>query len=171
MLKNVSKLLTGDMLKVLCDMGHGDELVIADANFPAESMGQRVIHCPGMDGTRFLEAILPLFPLDTYTARPAVLMDLTDGDKAKGMPRPVVWDAYAGLLGAAGESSDFELMERSAFYERARRAYVVVQTGEERQYGNLLLVKGVVLETGIGLNNFPQCKDNMFLHSTDTKCR
>ncbi|MCD8013356.1 MAG: fucose isomerase [Lachnospiraceae bacterium] len=144
MLKNISKLLTGNMLKILCDMGHGDELVIADANFPAENMGQRVIHCPGMDGSQFLQALLPLFPLDSYTEKPVALMDLTDGDKAKGMPEPVIWAAYERLLIAAGENPDFDLMERYAFYERAKKAYVVVQTGEERQYGNLLLVKGVV---------------------------
>ncbi|MCD7882757.1 MAG: fucose isomerase [Lachnospiraceae bacterium] len=144
MLKNISKRLTGDMLKILCDMGHGDEIVIADANFPAETMGQRVIRCPGMDGSQFLEAILPLFPLDTYTEKPAVVMELTDGDKAKGMKEPVIWDAYAKLLRVAGENADFERMERFAFYERAKKAYVVIQTGEERQYGNLLLVKGVV---------------------------
>ena len=144
MLKNISKLLTGDLLKILCDMGHGDELVIADANFPAETVGRRVIRCPGMDSGELLAAILPLFPLDTYTERPAALMDLTDGDKAKGMPEPAIWAAYAALLEAAGERPDFERMERYAFYERARRAYAVVQTGEERQYGNLLLVKGVV---------------------------
>ncbi|MCD8013358.1 MAG: fucose isomerase [Lachnospiraceae bacterium] len=144
MLKNISKRLTGDMLKILCDMGHGDEIVIADANFPAETMGKRVIRCPGMDGSQFLEAILPLFPLDTYTERPAVVMELTDGDKAKGMKEPVIWDAYAKLLKNAGENADFERMERFAFYERAKKAYVVIQTGEERQYGNLLLVKGVV---------------------------
>lgn len=144
MLKNISKRLTGDMLKILCDMGHGDEIVIADANFPAETMGKRVIRCPGMDGSQFLEAILPLFPLDTYTEKPAVVMELTDGDKAKGMKEPVIWDAYAKLLKEAGENADFERMERFAFYERAKKAYVVIQTGEERQYGNLLLVKGVV---------------------------
>ncbi|MCD7813188.1 MAG: fucose isomerase [Lachnospiraceae bacterium] len=144
MLKNISKRLTGDMLKILCDMGHGDEIVIADANFPAETMGTRVIRCPGMDGSQFLESILPLFPLDTYTEKPAVVMELTDGDKAKGMKEPVIWDAYAKLLKDAGENADFERMERFAFYERAKKAYVVIQTGEERQYGNLLLVKGVV---------------------------
>ncbi|MCD8336821.1 MAG: fucose isomerase [Lachnospiraceae bacterium] len=144
MLKNISKRLTGDMLKILCDMGHGDEIVIADANFPAETMGKRVIRCPGMDGSQFLEAILPLFPLDTYTEKPAVVMELTDGDKAKGMKEPVIWDAYAKLLRNVGENAVFERMERFAFYERAKKAYVVIQTGEERQYGNLLLVKGVV---------------------------
>lgn len=89
MLKNVDKLLTGDLLKILCDMGHGDELVIADANFPAETCALRLIRLPGIDGVRAAEAILSVFPLDTYSS-PAFVMDLTDGDKAKGMPEPVM---------------------------------------------------------------------------------
>ena len=138
MLKNVDKLLTGDLLKVLCDMGHGDELVIADANFPAETCAQRLIRLPGIDGVRAAKAILSIFPLDTYSS-PAFVMDLTDSDKAKGMPEPEIWPEYENLTGG------YEKLERFAFYERAKRAYAVIQTGEERQYGNLILVKGVVL--------------------------
>ena len=140
MLKNVSKLLTGDILKALCDMGHGDELVIADTNFPAQSFNQRVIRVPGISGTTLLEAILEVFPLDTYVSSPAILMDLTDSDKAKGMPAPVVWKEYENLLKVKPE-----LIERNEFYERTRKAFAVIQCGEERQYGNLILVKGVVL--------------------------
>ena len=138
MLKNVDKLLTGDLLKVLCDMGHGDELVIADANFPAETCAQRLIRLPGIDGVRATKAILTVFPLDTYY-NPAFVMDLTDSDKAKGMPEPEIWPEYEKLTGG------FDKLERFAFYERAKRAYAVIQTGEERQYGNLILIKGVVL--------------------------
>ena len=140
MLKNISKLLTGDILKVLCDMGHGDELVIADTNFPAENCNDRVIRVPGISGTKLLEAILEVFPLDTYVSSPAILMDLTDGDKEKGMPTPVVWKEYEDLLKVIPE-----LIERNEFYERTKKAFVVIQCGEERQYGNLILVKGVVL--------------------------
>ena len=139
MLKNIDKILTGDLLKVLCDMGHGDELVIADANFPAETCAKRLIRLPGIDGVKAARAILSVFPLDTYADDPAVIMDLTDGDKAKGMATPVIWGEYEGLCG------NLTKMERFAFYERARNAYAVIQTGEERQYGNLILVKGVVL--------------------------
>ena len=138
MLKGIHKLLTGDILKILCDMGHGDELVIADANFPAETCAKRLIRLPGIDGVKAAEAILSVFPLDTYSS-PAFVMDLTDGDKAKGMPEPVIWLEYDKLTGG------FEKLERFAFYKRAEKAYCVVQTGEERQYGNLILVKGVVL--------------------------
>lgn len=138
MLKNVDKLLTGDLLKILCDMGHGDELVIADANFPAETCAQRLIRLPGIDGVRATEAILSVFPLDTYSS-PAFVMDLTDGDKKKGMKTPEIWSEYEKLTGG------FEKLERYSFYERSKKAYAVIQTGEERQYGNLILVKGVVL--------------------------
>jgi len=140
MLKGIDKLLTGDLLKALCDMGHGDELVIADANFPAVAVAKRLIRVPGIDGVRMARAIMSVFPLDTYVDNPACVMDLTDGDKAKGMPEPVIWGDYRRITG-----TNLGLIERFAFYERATKAYLVIQTGEERQYGNLLLTKGVVL--------------------------
>lgn len=140
MLKGLNKLLTGDILKALCDMGHGDELVIADANFPAETVAKRLIRVPGIDGVQMLQAIMSVFPLDTYVETPACVMDLTDGDKAKGMPVPVIWPMYANCVG-----TELGKIERFDFYERTRKAYLVIQTGEERQYGNLLLTKGVVL--------------------------
>ena len=139
MLKGINKLLTGDLLKALCDMGHGDELVIADANFPAETCAKRLIRMPGIDGVTAADAILSVFPLDTYTDNPAVIMDLTESDKAKHMPTPRIWDDYQSLCGHLAK------IERFEFYERAKKAYCVIQTGEERQYGNLILIKGVVL--------------------------
>lgn len=146
MLKKVSKLLTGDMLKVLCDMGHGDEIVIADANFPAETVAKRLIRVPGIDAVSLCEAILEVFPLDSYSDYPAALMDLTDSDKKKGMPVPVIWAEYEEVLSEASQKRvEIELMERYAFYERAQKAFAVIQTGEEKQYGNLILVKGVIL--------------------------
>lgn len=137
MLKGIDKLLGGDLLKILCDMGHGDELVIADANFPAETCARRLVRLPGADGIRTLEAVLSVFPLDTYSD-PAFVMDLTDSDKAKGLPEPEIWPTYEKLTGK------MEKIERYAFYERAKKAYAIIQTGEERQYGNLILVKGVI---------------------------
>ena len=145
MLKGISKLLTGDLLKALCDMGHGDTLVIADANFPAESVAKRLIRYPGVDGAALLEAIAEVFPLDTYVESPAEVMDLTDGDKAAGMPTPVIWGAYTEILQQHyAADTNLGLVERFAFYEKAKAAYLVIQTGEERQYGNLILSKGVV---------------------------
>ena len=116
MLKNVDKLLTGDLLKVLCDMGHGDELVIADANFPAENCAQRLIRLPGIDGVRAAEAILSVFPLDTYSD-PAILMDLIDGDKAKGVPEPEIWAKYHDAVVVEPKK-----IERFEFYERAKKS-------------------------------------------------
>lgn len=91
MLKGINKLLAGDLLKILCDMGHGDELIITDANFPAETCAQRLVRIPDADGVKITEAVLSVFPLDTYSEHAALIMDLTDGDKAKGMPEPVIW--------------------------------------------------------------------------------
>lgn len=145
MLKGINKILTGDLLKALCDMGHGDEAIIADANFPAESVAKRLIRVPGIDGTTMAEAILSVFLLDTYVEEPACVMELTDSDQAKGMPEPVIWPKYKALVHENGYTGELGGIERFAFYERAKNAYLIIQTGEERQYGNLLLTKGVVL--------------------------
>lgn len=144
MLKNLDKVLTGDLLKILCDMGHGDELVFADANFPAETCAKRLVRMPGISGERALQAILSVLPLDTYST-PAAVMDLTDSDKEKGMPEPDMWKVYQTSIDAAeGRRLKMDKVERFEFYERSKRAYAVIQTGEERQYGNLILIKGVV---------------------------
>lgn len=145
MLQGISKLLTGDLLKALCDMGHGDELVIADANFPGERVARRLIRLPGISGTELLRAIAPLIPLDAYSPAPALVMQLTDSDRAKGMPDPAIWGEYEAILREHyGEDTRVDTIERHAFYERAQSAYLVIQTGEERIYGNLLLAKGVI---------------------------
>ena len=145
MLQGISKLLTGDLLKALCDMGHGDELVIADANFPGERVARRLIRLPGISGTELLRAIAPLSPLDAYSPAPALVMQLTDSDRAKGMPDPAIWGEYEAILREHyGEDTRVDTIERQAFYERAKTAYLVIQTGEERIYGNLLLAKGVI---------------------------
>lgn len=140
MLNGIPKVLTGDLLKILCDMGHGDELVIADANFPAEELARRLVRIPGNDSVAVLSAISKLFPIDTYCEYPAAVMALTESDVEKGMARPSIWGDYQSFVHAPMEE-----IERFAFYERARKAYAIIQTGEERQYGNLILVKGVVL--------------------------
>ncbi len=146
MLDKISKLLTGDMLKILCDMGHGDELVIADANFPSATIGKRVIYCPGADVTAVLDAVKDIFPLDVkYSDKAAFVMDLTDSDKAAGMKTPEAWADYERVMRSRYEDIELGKIERFAFYERAKDAYAVIQTGEERIYGNLLLKKGVVL--------------------------
>ncbi len=120
-LQGINKLLTGDILKVLCDMGHGEEMVIADANFPAETMAKRLIRVPGVDGGQLLEAILPIFPLDIYVEVSILVMDLTDGDKRKGMKEPEVWQVCRDLSGQT-----LGMVKRFAFYERTKKAYAVI---------------------------------------------
>ena len=151
MLNGISKLLTGDILKVLSDMGHGDVLIIADANFPGETIAKetaygKLIRVPGISGSEIYEALAPLFPLDVaYTEHPACVMELTDGDKAKGMPEPVIWEAFTKTLKKDYPDAELGRIERFEFYEKAKKAYAIIETGEERQYGNLMLVKGCVL--------------------------
>ncbi|MBE7027533.1 MAG: hypothetical protein E7407_00680 [Ruminococcaceae bacterium] len=146
MLNGMSKILTGDLLKILCDMGHGDEIIIADANFPADSIATRLIRLPGLDVSTVLEAIKPIFPVDVkYSEKPAAVMDMTDSDKASGMQPPQTWGDFEGILKTEYPELVMGKLERFEFYERAKNAYAVIQTGEERIYGNLLLVKGVVL--------------------------
>ena len=132
MLKGISKLVTGDMLKALSDMGHGDELVIADANFPSHATGQRVIECPGLDACTLLREIVKLFPLDYAVEHPAVVLDLIPEDIAVGF-RAEIWDEYGEILKEEyGQGAKLYPIPRQDFYERTKKAYLVIQTGEER---------------------------------------
>ena len=143
MLKKIPKILSPQLLKVLCEMGHGDELVIADGNFPSESMGKDavVVRADGLPATELLDAILTVLPLDTYVEKPAALMAVVPGDPCV----PDVWDEYKAVMAKHGEDPErIEMMERFAFYDRAKKAYAIIATGEERIYANVLLKKGVV---------------------------
>lgn len=143
MLKNVPAVLSPDLLKVLCEMGHGDELVIADGNFPAESVGKGavVIRADGHGVTEILDAVLTLIPLDKYTAKPAALMEVVPGDPVV----PTIWNDYKAVLVRHGENPEaIEMTERFAFYEKAKKAYAIIATGETAIYANILLKKGVV---------------------------
>jgi L-fucose mutarotase len=142
MLKGLDPLLGPDLLHALASMGHGDELVVADANFPAAALARRLIRLDGVDAPRALRAILSVLPLDTFTPTAAAVMAVV-GDPG-AVPAPVR-DFQALVDAAAGRSVALDLLERFAFYERARGAFAVVATGERRPYGNILLVKGVVL--------------------------
>jgi len=141
MLKGIHPLLDADLLHALAAMGHGDELAIVDANFPAASVGRRVLHAAGADSAAMLDAVLTVFPLDTYVT-PAALTMAVVGD-AEALPEPV--REFAAVF-TRHDLADAEIghLERSAFYERARGAFAIVRTGELRPYGNILLVKGVV---------------------------
>lgn len=144
MLKGISKIISPELLKVLCEMGHGDELVIADGNFPCESVSKnaRVIRADGNGVPEILNAVLALFPLDAYSEKPVALMEVVKGDT---VPTPEIWDDYKILLNRyEKDNCEIEYMERFAFYERAKNAYAIIATGEEAVYANILLKKGVV---------------------------
>lgn len=146
MLKNIPKILSPELLKVLCEMGHGDRLVISDGNFPAESMGKnaKVIRMDGHGVPEILDAILQLFPLDTYVEKPVGLMEVVPGDPVE----TPIWNTYFDTVqkyDARGENA-VQYIERFAFYEQAKEAYVIIATGESALYANILLQKGVVTD-------------------------
>ena len=140
MLKGISPLISPELLKILCEMGHGDEIVLADANFPSETTGKRVIRADGIGAADLLKAILPLFPLDTYEKDRFILMEVVSGDPVV----PTIWDDYKQILEEKEPATPVTFMERFAYYERAKKAYCVVATGETAQYANIILKKGVV---------------------------
>lgn len=143
MLKNIPSILSPSLLKVLMEMGHGDEIVIADGNFPVESMGKDaiVVRADGHGVTELLDAILELMPLDQYSDKPVALMKVVDGDSFI----PTIWDEYKKVISKYKEEQDnIEMVERFAFYDRAKKAYAIIATGETQIYANILLKKGVV---------------------------
>lgn len=138
MLKSINPLLTGDLLAILSDMGHGDEVVITDANFPAAAVAQRLIQLPMISATDTLDAVLSVFPLDDFVDAPSAAMD-APGD------RPAIYaDFQTAMDGAEGRKIGLELIDRFAFYDRAKTAYAVISTGERRLYANIILKKGVL---------------------------
>ncbi|MBQ9808317.1 MAG: L-fucose mutarotase [Ruminococcus sp.] len=141
MLKGIPSVLSPELLKVLMEMGHGDEIVIADGNFPAASIAQRLIRLDGHGVPEILGAVMKFFPLDTYTDKPVSLMQVVPGDDVK----PIIWDEYRDIINSCEpENCKIDHIERFEFYERARKAYAVVATGETAIYANILLKKGVV---------------------------
>ncbi|MGO4183966.1 L-fucose mutarotase [Paenibacillus sp. TAF43_2] len=141
MLIGISKLISPELLKVLSEMGHSDEIVIADGNFPAASHAKRLIRADGHDVPALLDGILQLFPLDQYVEKPAALMQVVPGDTVE----TPIWEQYRLIIEQrTGLSQPFEQVERFAFYERAKQAYAVIATGESALYANLILKKGVI---------------------------
>jgi L-fucose mutarotase len=141
MLKGLDPLLHADLLHVLRSMGHGDDLVIVDANFPAASMGARVVAMDGVSATRALEAVLSVMPLDDFVDEPCARMQVVDDPDAV----PEICTEFQAIIDrAAGGRFRLASIERFAFYERARQAFALVRTGETRLYGNVLLKMGVV---------------------------
>ena len=139
MLKGIPSIISPELLKVLMEMGHGDELVIGDGNFPGQSVNDRCLRADGHGVPELLEAILKLFPLDTYQD-PVYIMEKVPGDEA--VPTPII-DTYREIL-REHTDKDVTPVERFAFYERAKKAYAVVMTGESAIYANIILKKGVV---------------------------
>lgn len=141
MLKRIPPILSPDLLYLIAQMGHGDELVLADANFPSVAIAHRLVRADGHGVPAILKAILELFPLDTFVEQPAAVMRRVD---KPDQPAPI-WTEFQQLLdGADGKHISVEWVERFAFYERARKAFGVVATGETALYGNLILKKGVI---------------------------
>ena len=146
MLKGIPKIISPELLKVLSEMGHSDRIVIADGNFPAESMGKNaiVIRADGHGIPELLDAILTVFPLDTYTEKPAVLMQLMDRDV--GRVETPIWDEYKKIIAKHDDRGAEALgnIDRFDFYEEAKKCYAIIATGESAIYANIMLQKGVI---------------------------
>ena len=143
MLKGIPSVLSPDLLKVLMEMGHGDEIVLADGNYFVGGHAPKVVRADGLGIPELLDAILKFFPLDPYVSHPVALMQVTPGDPVK----TPIWDEYKNIIRKYNpDFTETEHMERFAFYERARKAYVTITTGERALYANILLKKGVITE-------------------------
>lgn len=139
MLKGIPKIISPQLLKIIAEMGHGDEIVIADGNFPAESCGKRVVRADGLGGKELLRAVLALIPLDMYAEYNFILMNTVGDD-----PIPAIWKDYEKIAKETELNVKIGKIERMSFYERARNAYAVVATGETAVYANIILKKGVI---------------------------
>jgi L-fucose mutarotase len=144
MLKGIATNISPDLLKVLYEMGHGDRIVFADANFPVESCGRncKVIRCDGHDIPSLLDGILKLFPLDTFVAKPVALMDNNSSQK------PLIWSTYEKQIASVDNRGNeaIECIERFKYYEEAQNAYAIVATGEMALYASIILQKGIITE-------------------------
>jgi len=147
MLKNIPEILSPELLKILAEMGHGDEIVIADGNFPAaaiagETVSKNLVRLDGHGATKVLEAVLKVFPLDPYVEKAVRLMEVMPGDPVE----TPIWEDYRAVLEKSNEPfEDFEMVERFAFYQEAKGAYAIIATGESALYANMILKKGIVV--------------------------
>ena len=140
MLKNLPPLLGPDLLYILRAMGHGDEIAIVDANYPADAAGPELVRLEGISATDVLDAVLSVMPLDDFVEEAAITMQVV-GDAGE---RPPVVTEFERIVRHHEPSFAVTSLERFAFYERVRQGYAIVQTGERRLYGNILLKKGVI---------------------------
>ncbi len=147
MLKGIPKILSPELLKILAEMGHSDRLVISDGNFPAESMGRDtiVVRADGHGVPELLDAILSVFPLDTYVEHPVNLMEVMKGDNVE----TPIWEEYKKIVAKHDERGEKAIgqIERFKFYDEAKTAYAIVATGESALYANIMLQKGVVVDS------------------------
>lgn len=140
MLKGIPDCLSPELLKIMMEMGHGDELVIGDGNFGAAGFAKRLVRCDGLGCEELLEAILTFFPLDTFVEMPITVMSVVGDENAK----PDIWYSFERIAkDKEGKEQKFEKVERFEFYERAKKAYAIVATSEEALYACIILKKGV----------------------------
>ncbi|WHY96680.1 RbsD/FucU family protein [Peribacillus simplex] len=141
MLKGIPPILSPELMKIMMEMGHGDEIVLADGNYPAASHSSRIINGHGHGVADFLQAILAFFPLDTYVTHPVILMNPVEGDEKS----PVIWKSYEDIIKKSNHIPiNIGKLERMDFYERSKAAYAIIATSERAQYANLILKKGVL---------------------------
>ena len=142
MLKGIPSIIPPELLKILAEMGHGDEIVIGDGNFPGNSMNERCVRCDGHGVPELLDAILQLFPLDTYVEKPAILMEVMKGDNAK----TPIWDTYKEIIAKHDPrgADTVGTIDRFDFYDEAKKAYAIIATSEKAIYANIMLQKGVI---------------------------
>ena len=141
MLKNIPSALSPDLLKVLMEMGHGDEIVIADGNFPAASNAKILIRCDSLNVVDLLEPILNFFPLDTFEKSPVIVMQVEKGDNYD----PTIWPLFRTTIAKHfQEFDDFDFLDRKSFYKRAKQSYAIVATSETHRYANIILRKGIL---------------------------
>lgn len=141
MLKGIPSCISPDLLKILMEMGHGDEIVIADGNFPSASNAARLVRADGLGVLDILKGISQLMPLDTFVEYPATLMGVVPGDNYT----PALWPQYKEVLAADNPHfKGFETIDRQAFYERSRKAYAIIATGETSRYANIIIKKGII---------------------------
>ena len=140
MLKGVSPIISPELLKIIAEMGHGDELVLSDANFPGTSIGQKCVRCDGHGCAEVLDAILTLCPLDPSVDAPVSLMEVVPGDNVE----TPIWAEFAKIIEKHQPGTKIRHVERFSFYDEAKKCYAVISTGETALYANVILQKGVV---------------------------
>ncbi len=147
MLKDIPEIISPELMKILMEMGHGDDICFGDANFPSQSVGSaaRVVRCDGHKITDLLAAVLQFFPLDSYVDQPVSLMQQISEED----PAPGVWEEYRSIIEKKDfcrAFNDFEMVNRFYFYERAKKCYAVIATSEGEPYANIILKKGVIFK-------------------------